>query len=787
MIRNYFKIAWRQLIRNKAFSALNIIGLAIGMTGAILIFEWVQNELSYDQFHANKDTLYKVWNRNTPKGPVYTWDVSSGAVGPALVRQFPEVKAAARVSWPTPRLFSFADQAIKATGLEVDSPFLTMFSFPLLEDTANHALNEVSSVVLTQKLAHKIFGDQDPVGKIVKLDNKDAYTVTGVLRDLPNNTQFEFEYLVSLAGSRQAATDATRWNTNSYNTYVQLQEGASIDLVNRKIKDLVLKHDPKTEEEIFLHPISKWRLYSRFENGKVAGGRIETVRLLLIIAGLILLIACINFMNLSTAQSEKRAKEVGLRKTIGASRFTLVKQFLSESLLISFLAGIIALILVELCLPAFNRITDKKLVIEFINPWFWVAGISFILVTGLLAGSYPAFFLSSFQPARVLKGLFKGKDRLITPRKLLVVVQFTVAIVLIVSTLIIYKQISYTQQRDSGYAKDKLLEHPFTGDIAKNFDLIKNDLIAQGVATAVSKTSMTVTIDGSSSSGIQWGDRNPEHEKINFTQFASTGDFVKTMDLKLISGRDIDLKTHPADSLGVLLNETAVSWMKLKDPIGQTISAENKKLTVVGVFKDFIVGSPYQPVNPMVVYGIKNWYYGNLLIRLNKHNSVSKNLKAAEVIFKKYNPAYPFEYQFADEEYGRKFKEEERTGTLAAIFAGLTIVISCLGLFGLATYMAANRSKEIGIRKVLGASIANLVGLLTTEFIVLVIIAILIAVPVAWYAMNKWLQDFTYRISISWITFAAAGLLALVIAILTVSFQAIKAAALSPVKSIRAE
>lgn len=386
----------------------------------------------------------------------------------------------------------------------------------------------------------------------------------------------------------------------------------------------------------------------------------------------------------------------------------------------------------ELCLPAFNRITDKKLIIEFANPWFWLLGISFILFTGLLAGSYPAFFLSSFQPARVLKGLFKGKDRLITPRKLLVVVQFTVAIVLTVSTLIIYKQINYTQQRDSGYAKDKLLEHPITGDIAKNFDVIRNELIAQGIATAVSKTSMSVTIDGSSSSGIQWGDRNPEHEKINFTQFASTGDFVKTMDLKLISGRDIDLKTHPADSLGVLLNETAVSWMKLKDPIGQTISAESKKLTVVGVFKDFIVGSPYQPVNPMVVYGIKNWYYGNMLIRLNKHNSVSKNLKAAEVIFKKYNPAYPFEYQFADEEYGRKFKEEERTGTLAAIFAGLTIVISCLGLFGLATYMAANRSKEIGVRKVLGASIANLVGLLTTEFIVLVIIAILIAVPVAW-------------------------------------------------------
>ncbi len=788
MIKNYFKIAWRNLIRNKAFSIINIIGLAIGMAGAILIFEWIQNELSFDQFHKNKDTLYKVWNRNTPKGQqVGAWDVTSGAIAPELKRAFPEVKSVARVTWPTPRLFSFADKSIKATGLDVDKPFLTMFSFPLLQGSALQALDDVNSVVFTQTLAIKIFGNQNPVGKIVKLDNKTAYKVTGVLKDLPNNTQFDFEYLTSLAGNQRTAMDETKWNTNSYNTYVQLQPDASEMLVDQKIKNLVLKHDPTTEEEVFLHPASKWHLYSRFENGKVAGGRIETVRLLFIIACLILLIACINFMNLSTAQSEKRAKEVGLRKTIGANRFSLIEQFLTESILITFIAGIIALIIVQLCLPAFNHLTDKKLLVEYGNPVFWLAGVGFILITGLLAGSYPAFYLSAFKPVRVLKGLFKDKNQVVTPRKLLVIVQFTIAIVLIVSTLIIYQQIKYTQERDSGYVQDKLLEHPITGDIAKNFELIKNDLISQGIASAVSKTSMTVTVDGSTSQGLQWGDHNPDYAKIPFTQFASMGDFVKTMGLKLIAGRDIDLKNYPTDSDAVLLNATAIDWMKLKNPIGQTISANNKSLKIIGVFKDFIVGSPYQAVFPMVVYGTKSWYYGNMLIRLNNQTSVSKSLKAVEAIFKKYNPAYPFEYQFVDQEYGQKFKEEERTGNLAALFAGLTIAISCLGLFGLAAYMAQNRNKEIGIRKVLGASVGSLIQLLTKDFVALVVVAIAIAVPISWYFMHQWLQDFSYKINISWLTFFTAGMLAIVIALLTVSFQAIKAALANPVKSLRSE
>ncbi|QJD95873.1 FtsX-like permease family protein [Mucilaginibacter robiniae] len=789
MIKNYFKTAWRSLWKNKAFSALNIAGLTIGMVGALLIFAWVQNELSYDQFHANKATLYKVWNRTRKTGnnPIGCWDVTTGAIGPALQQEFPEVKSVARVYWPTNRLFNYADKAIMATGLDVDKPFLTMFSFPLLEGNASHVLDDVNGIVLTETLARKIFGSADPVNKMVKINNQSSYKVTGVLKDLPNNTQFDFEYLVSSASNQQFKYDEARWNTNSYNTYVQLQPGTNLNRFNAKIKNLVIKHDSSTNTELFLHPISQWHLYSRFENGKVAGGQIESVRLIFTIACLILLIACINFMNLSTARSEKRAKEVGVRKVIGASRIALIRQFLAESWLIAAVAGVMALLLVQLCLPGFNQLTNKKLFINYSSPALWLFLMGFITITGLLAGSYPAFFLSSFRPVKVLKGAFKEHNAIFSPRKLLVVIQFTVAIVLIVSTLVIYRQVKYVQERDNGYAANNLVEHPINGDIGKNYEVIKNELINSGAAVGVCKTSLSVTVDGSSTSGIQWGDMSPDHMQVNFSQFATTGDFVKTVGLKLLAGRDINLTQHPGDTASVVINEAAAKAIGYKNPIGQAIYYSKVPVTIVGVIKDFIINSPYQPVGPMLVFGSKTWWYNTVSFRLNPHKPVSKSLDLAGQIFRKYNPAYPFQYYFVDEEYNEKFKDAERTGALAAVFAGLTIVISCLGLFGLAAYMAESRSKEIGIRKVLGASVQSIIQLLTREFAMLVIIAIVIATPIGWYAMNKWLQDYQYRISINWSLFALAGSVAVVIAMITVSSQALKAAMINPVKSIKAE
>jgi putative ABC transport system permease protein len=788
MIRSYFKIAWRNLWRNKGFSFINVTGLAIGMCGALLIFTWIQNELSFDQFHANKNELYKVWNRSAAQadGQISTWDVTSSPVAPAMQQAFPEVKATARVYWPNDRLFNYADKSIVAIGLDVDKQFLTMFSFPMINGSSMHALDDIKGVVLTESLAKKIFGNDEAINKVVKLDNKDLYKVTGIIADPPGNTQFQFDYLVSLAPNI-GKFSPDQWNSASYNTYIQLKPGTNIDQFNQKIKNIMPKHDPNLKWDVFLHPASKWHLYSRFENGQPSGGAIETVRLMFVIAILILLIACINFMNLSTAQSEKRGKEVGVRKVIGASRFSLIKQFLSESILIAVISGAIAIILVQLLLPEFNHIIGKKLTIDYSNPYLWLSGTGFILLTGLLAGSYPAFFLSSFRPVKVLKGTFKSKAKTLSPRKVLVVTQFTIAIVLIISTIIIYKQINYVQNRDIGYERNNLVEHPTTGDIKKNYEAIKNELINSGVAVSVSKTSMPVTIDGSQSSGYTWGNVNPSQKDVSFSNFATTGDFVKTFGLKLIAGRDIDMKEYPSDSSAIVINEAAAKTLGFKDPIGQSIKTSVNSLKIVGVIKNFIISSPYQPVGPMLVYGSNNWFYNTLTFRLNNHNPVSKNLQTAEAIFKKYNPSYPFQYKFVDQEYARKFKEEIRTGTLATIFAVLTILISCLGLFGLAAYMAESRSKEIGIRKVLGASVMSIMQLLTKEFVALVIVAIIIASPVGWWLMNKWLQDYNYRIHISWLIFAGAGLMAIIIAIITVSFQAGKAAIAKPVNSIKAD
>lgn len=788
MIKNYFKVAWRSLWKNKGFSFINITGLAIGMCGAILIFIWVQNELSFDQFHANKDNLYKVWNKSFPQadGQVYTWDVTSSPVGPGLQQEFAEVKATARVYWPMDRLFNYANKSIMANGHDVDKQFLTMFSFPMIQGSSEHALDESNGIVLTAGLANKVFGGDNPINKVVKLDNKDLYKVTGVIANPPANTQFQFDYLVSLAPNIGKYASDT-WSNGSYNTYVLLKPGTDINRFNQKIKGLIHKHDPNLKFDAFLYPSSKWHLYTRFENGKPAGGLIDTVRLMFIIAVLILLIACINFMNLSTAQSEKRGKEVGVRKVIGANRMALVKQFLTESVLVSIISGFAAIILVQLILPEFNKITEKRLAVHYNNPYLWLIGLGFILLTGLLAGSYPAFFLSSFKPVKVLKGAFKGKTKIFQPRKILVVIQFTVAILLIISTVIIYKQINYVQNRNIGYSRDNLVEHPLSGDIKKNFDLIKNELINQGAATSVSKTSLSVTVDGSQSNGFTWGKADPGQKDINFSNFATSGDFVKTFGFQLVEGRDINLKDYPSDTAAVLINEASAKTLGFNDPVGQTIKSGNTPLTIVGVIKNFIISSPFQPVGPMIVYGSNHWFYNTMTFKLSTNRPVAQSLKIAEDIFKKYNPAYPFQYSFVDQEYADKFSDETRTGTLASIFAGLTVIISCLGLFGLAAYMAENRSKEIGIRKVLGASVMSIMQLLTMEFVALVIIAIVIASPIGWWLMNKWLQDYNYKIHISWAIFAASGGLAILIAIITVSFQAGKAAIAKPVKSLKSE
>jgi putative ABC transport system permease protein len=786
MIRNFLKVAYRNLLHNKAFSVINITGLAIGMASAIVILLWIQNEMSYDRFHVNEDRLYEVFGNDVVSGKISTGPVTPEIMAPGLTNDVPEIEQVARISWGENYLFTVGDKRLKATGNLVDPAFLTMFSFPLVNGNNRTALNDPYSMVITEKLAKKIFGNDNAMGKVIKVENDENYTVTGIAKDVPNNTLFKFEYLMSYEHKNIKGYIDSDWTNFSVRTFALLKSNSSLAAANAGIKNVIVEHSGgRAKTTQFLYPLNKLRLYSRFEDGKAVGGRIERVRIFSIIAVFILLIACINFMNLSTAKSEKRAREVGIRKVVGAGKISLIGQFLAESILVAFISGLLALGIVQLCLPAFNQLVKKELFIDYRNIYYWGAVTGFILLTGLLAGSYPAFFLSAFKPVFVLKGTFKKVSALVTPRKVLVVLQFTFAIALISCTLIIREQIKYAQSRETGYDKSNLGYVYMEGDIWKNYDLIKNELLTAGIATAISRTQAPLTQNRSSGISMTWQGKDP-NASIQINRYTEDGDLVKTAGMQLVQGRDIDVKNYPTDSTACLISESAAKAMGFKDPIGQLIFDDPIKWHVVGVIKDFILESPYQPVKPFMVKGPR--YGGSFIhIKLNKANTTAQNLAKADKIFKQYNPAYPFEFHFIDEEYAEKFADEQLTRTLASLFAALTILISCLGLFGLATYMAENRIKEIGVRKVLGASIASITALLSKDFVKLVAVAIIIATPVAWVVMNKWLEGYMYRTTISGWTFLISGSLAIAIALLTVSYQSIKAAISNPVKSLRSE
>jgi ABC-type antimicrobial peptide transport system permease subunit len=787
MLKNYFTIALRNLLKNKGFSFINILGLAIGMASAILILLWIQYEVDYDQFHEKKDRIYEAWNKDFFSGKLQCWNTTPKIFARTVERDFPEVEQAARVNWSTNFLFTVGEKRLTVSGNIVDSNFLQIFSFPLIKGNPKTVLQDPSSIVLTKKTAISFFGDEDPIGKVIRINEKDNFTVTGILADLPDNTRFKFDYLLPWAYARKLGMDDDNWGNNSTRNYVLLKPNATLASITPKLKEIKRRYDKdEPTNEMFLYPISRWRLYSNFTNGKEDGGLIDFVKMFGVIAGFILLIACINFMNLSTARSEKRAKEVGIRKVVGANKASLIGQFLGESILISFIAGLLALLIVQISLPAFGELTGKKLFIEYNNIYFWLIFIGFMIFTGIIAGSYPAFYLSAFKPVKVLKGTFLKSDRVVTPRKVLVVLQFTFAIILIICTAIVKEQIQHARNRETGYDKNNLVFHYLTGDLEKNFPLVKNELLSTGVAVSVAKTSSPITQGWSDSWGFEWAGKAKD-DKTDFDRFCAEDDLGKTIGLQFVKGRDFNLKEYPTDSTGVILNESAAKAMNFKDPIGQIVKDNGITWHVVGVIKDFILQSPYYPTRPMVIEGAKMGWYNVMHIKLNNAHTTADNLKKAEVIFKKYNPQYPFEYKFIDEDYAAKFKSEQRTGTLAGLFAGLTIFISCLGLFGLAAYMAESRIKEIGVRKVLGASVGSVVALLSKDFVALVAISFVLASPVAWWFMHNWLQNYPYRVDIEWWIFAFAAGLSIFIALATVSYHAIKAATANPVKSLRTE
>nr|MCU0388339.1 ABC transporter permease [Chitinophagaceae bacterium] len=741
MFRNYLKLAWRNIISNKGFSTLNILGLATGIAATAIILLWIDYELRFDKFHEKIDRIYEAYNLDVnSKGEKSVWNTTPKVMASAIQQDYPEVETTARFNWGSDALFSYGDKRIKAPGNIVDSTFLQIFSFPLLSGQPDQALMGTNSIVLTEGLAREIFGNEAPVGKTVLINNQYNFMVSGVLKDLPANSQFNFKFLVPWAFARQTGMDDNYWGNNSTRTFVLLKSGSEINPFNKKIKNLRKKYDSDSPEmETFLYPFKRSHLYARFEQGIESGGRIEIIRMFSLIAVFVLVIACINFMNLSTARSEKRAKEVGIRKTIGAGRSSLISQFLGESILISFISFVFGVIIIYLVLPWFNELVKVKLTIDAGNPFYWLGALGIILVTGLFAGFYPAFYLSSFKPVFVLKGTFKKFNAIVTPRKILVVLQFSFAIILIISTIIVRQQIRNAQNRNSGYDKSDLVYSYMEGDAEKNYMLIKNELLSSGTAVSITKTNSPITENWTNTWGIEWQGK-PADDKTLVDRFYVDDGIVKTAGLKLIKGRDFDLSKFPGDSSGVILNETALKLMNFKEPLGQILRDGDEEWKVIGVVEDFVVRSPFYKITPMVIEGAKGWF-NVITIKLNNKRSVKDNLAAMEKIFKKYNPEFPFNYAFVDEQYARKFEDEKRTETLATLFASLAIIISCLGLFGLASYMAEVKTKEIGIRKVLGASVAAITYFLSIDFLKLVFISFVIAAPVSWYAMNKWLES----------------------------------------------
>ncbi|WON93938.1 ABC transporter permease [Sphingobacterium sp. UGAL515B_05] len=786
MIKNNIKIAFRNLTRNKGFMTINILGLAIGMTASILIILWVNSQLYYDRMYPKTDRIGIVGSVGRNDKGVSVYFVTPEPLAEVMKLEVPEIKQTCRLSKLSGFLFTAGDQKLIAgRGAFVDATFFSIFQLPVLAGNPADALADPSAIVLTKDLAITLFGSTDVIGKNIKIDSNEIVHVSAVLKEVPSNSQFaELQYLFPWAFAAKIGYTDNNWYNSSISTFVELYPNATFTSVQQKLKDISKRHaDVKSEN--FLKPMKESYLYNEYKNGIVAGGRIEMVRVFVLIAGFIVLIACINFMNLSTAQSERRAKEVGVRKVIGAQKSSLIWQFLSESMLLSLISGIVALILVALIIPSFGDLIGRKLALPVGEGYFWAGFLGFILLTGILAGSYPAFFLSSFRPINVLKNRFFLFKQRINPRKALVVTQFAIAVLMIVSTLVIRKQILHAQHRDAGFNTDNLIYVIENGDATKNIAMIRHDLIDKGIATAVTRTMSPMTERWSGWGGASWEGKDP-NRAIVFNRQSADDKLIETTGLTLLKGRDFDLANFPTDSMSAIINESAAEIMAMKDPIGNYIMDGEDKFTIIGVVKDFIQESPFKTVTPTVIEGASRTL-GTVHIKLNPKLNISDALKKTEAVFKTYNPNYPFDYHFLDQEYSRKFQDAQRTGRLVSIFAGLTIFISCLGLFGLAAYMTESRTKEIGVRKILGASLFTLTKMLSKEFIVLVGISCLIAFPIAYWAMDGYISQYSYRISIGWGVFAVTACLTLLIVLLTVSTQSIKAALANPVKSLRDE
>jgi len=793
MFKNYFKTSWRNIVKEKGYSAFNILGLAVGLAVALIIGLWAQYHLSYDRFLPDFGQAYRAMVRSNGNGVTYAGEATCLPLADAIRRDVPEVKYVAQADFGGQHSLMTGDKKLYSKGLFAGEDFLKIFRYPLLQGNAEDVLKQPASIVLTRSTAIALFGREDPINKTVRLDNLHDVKVAGVLADLPDNSSLTFNYIIPFAYYIQTQDwirqNLGNWNMDPIQTFVALQPNAGKEQAALALKTIYKRYAPDeykvSKLEAFIHPLKDWHLYSDFKNGVVAGGFIDYVRMFSIIGVLVLLIACINFTNLSIARSERRAREVGVRKAIGSLKRHIIFQFLIESVLVTLIAFGVALLLLSVSLPAFNTFTTTTIRIPWSSAPFWGVMLSYVLLTGLLAGSRPALYLSSFRPVAVLKGTLRISRAATLPRKILVVLQFTCSVALIISTVIIYQQIQYAKSRPAGFEADRLMMTDASSDLDHNFPALKNDLLSTGQVTGVTKATTPATELYSMAGVDDWQGKNAD-ETLGVANVGITDDYFKTLGMQLIRGRDFERGMNE-DTSHVILNEAAVQRMRFKDPLNQVIFWNgHRKIRVIGVVKNALMTSPYSAAEPTFFVYNPSWS-SSVMYRLAPGVDAGAAIARFAPIFSKYNPAYPYSYQFADERYAAKFSGEVVIGKLSGTFAALAIFISCLGLFGLVAYVAQQRTKEIGIRKVLGASVAQVWVLLSREFIFLVMLSCLIATPIALYFMHRWLETYDYRIRIGPRVFIASAAAAIVVTILTISVQAIKAALMNPVNSLRSE
>jgi putative ABC transport system permease protein len=796
MLQNYFKIAFRNLIKNKGYTFINIAGLATGMTVALLIGLWVWDELTYNRYHKNYDRLAQVWQHNIYNGVKQSQVSNPYLMAEEIRNNFgSDFKYVIQSTWNFGRVLAVGDKKMSKSGMYWEPQVIDMFSINLLKGDPELALKDPYSIILSETLARTFFGDADPMGQTMRVSDKNDVKVTGVYEDLPHSSTFRevtfmLPWALYIIDSEWIKTMEDPWGSNFTQTWAQLADHADLEQVSAKIVNVkynkVQTEDRRYKPEVFLHPMSKWHLYSEFKEGKNVGGRIEFVWMFSIIGMFVLLLACINFMNLSTARSEKRAKEVGIRKSVGSMRSQLMNQFFCESIVVALLAFVVAIGLVYAALPQFNQVADKQLTLLWSNPWFWLAGIGFSLITGLVAGSYPALYLSSFQPVKVLKGTFRVGRLASIPRQVLVVLQFTVSVTLIIGTIVVFRQIQFAKDRPIGYDRNGLINvYLYTGDIHKHFEAVRNELKTQRAIVEMTEAGSPTTRVWNSNGGFNWKGKDPGLA-VDFPNNGVSHEFGKTVGWEFKDGRDFS-RDFISDSSAFVINESAEKFLGFKNAVGETLIWDEKPFTIIGVIKDMIIESPYEPVRPSLWHIDRQDNISLAILKLNPDVSASESIEKIKTVFTKYSPATPFSHEFVDVEYAQKFSDEERVGKLASFFAALAIFISCLGISGLASFVAEQRTKEIGVRKVLGATVTNLWGMLSKDFLLLVFISLLLAMPTAWYLMSNWLDKYEYRSTIAWWIFAVAGGGSLLITLMTVSYQSIKAALANPVNSLRSE